>query len=121
MPFDLILQNNASKEVHLISGLNDYSETPLSYLFENFNMPISAQEGEYTGVLFRNGRADVEYEFNTDLLSSVAHTEEGDIELKYLRPEVFLMKYGETETPYAYQKSDKIYAYRKKIRYGEET
>lgn len=114
MPFDLIAQNTASKEVYLMSGLEDTSETTLAYVFENFQMPESAQEGEYNCVLFRNGRRDVEYEFNTELLSSIAHTSEGDVEFRNLRPEVFLMKYGHLDSPFAYQKTDKIYAYRKK-------
>lgn len=114
MPFDLIIQNNASKEVFLISGLTDYSDTSLSYLFKNFSMPAAAQDGEYTCVLFRNGREDVVYEFKNDILDSIAHTDEGDIEFKYLRPEVFLMKYGVNEGAYSYKKSEKIYAYRKK-------
>ena len=114
MPFDLIIQNNASKEIFLIQGLIDYSETPLSYYFKNFTMPSGAKEGEYTCVLFRNGRDDVQYEFKNEILTSIAHTLEGDVELRYLRPEVFLMKYGNIGNPYLYQKSEKIYAYRKK-------
>lgn len=114
MPFDLIIQNNASKEIFLISGLTDSSDTELAYIFENFQMPEKAQEGEYTCLLFRNGREDVEYDFKNDLLDSLAKTEEGDVELKYLRPEIFLMKYGEIREIYSYQKTEKIYAYKKK-------
>ena len=114
MPFDLIIKNNASKEVFLMQGLLDASDTAMAYLFNNFNMPVKAQEGEYTCVLFRNGRDDVEYEFKEDILSSIAHTLEGDVELKYLRPEIFLLKYGEITNIYAYKNTDKTYAYRKK-------
>lgn len=114
MPFDLLTQNNASKEIFLISGLTDYSDTSLAYIFENFNMPEKAQEGEYTCALFRNGRRDVEYEFSDVLLDTVAHTAEGDVKIKYLRPEIFLMKYGENGTDYVYRSKNKEYVYRKK-------
>ena len=114
MKFDLILQNNASKKVFLISGLYDEAETPLAYIFKNFKMPEKAQEGEYTGVLFRNGRDDVVYEFKDVLLDTVAHTDEGDVEIRYLRPEIFLMKYGDIKTDYISRDKNKEYAYRKK-------
>ena len=114
MPFDLIIQNNASKQIFLISGLTDTSDTPLAYIFENFNMPEKAQDGEYTCTLFRNGRSDVQYEFKDVLLDTVAHTEDGDIQIRYLRPEIFLMKYGDIKTGYISRDKNKTYAYRKK-------
>lgn len=115
MPFDLIIQNTASKEVFLISGITDSSDTYMAYLFKNFTMPAKAQEGEYNCILFRNGRNDVEYEFKTDLLSSIAHTDEGDVEFRYLRPEVFLMKYGEIKDKNKYYNGGdkKVFEYRK--------
>lgn len=114
MPFDILLQNQASKEIYIISGVNDTSETSLAYLFEDFSMPENAQEGEYTCVLFRNGRKDVVYEFKNDILETIAHTGEGDVALRLLRPEIFLLKYGEINEVYGYRKSDKEYVYRKK-------
>jgi len=114
MPFDLILQNNASKQIYLLSGLTDTSESSMAYLFEDFEMPESSQEGEYTCVLFRNGRKDVVYEFKNDILETIAHTGEGDVALRLLRPEIFLLKYGEINEVYGYRKSDKEYVYRKK-------
>lgn len=114
MPFDLILQNNASKQVFLISGIYDAEETVLAYIFYNFQMPEKAPEGEYTGLLFRNGRSDVQYEFKDVILDSVAHTLEGDVELRYLRPEIFILKYGEIKPNYISQDKNKTYAYRKK-------
>lgn len=114
MPFDLIIQNNASKQIFLISGLIDTGDSYLSYEFKNFHMPEKAPEGEYTAVLFRNGRRDVEYQFSDVLLDTVAHTTAGDIQVRYLRPEIFLLKYGKAVTPYSYRSADKVYAYRKK-------
>lgn len=114
MPFDLIIQNNASKQVFLISGLTDSSDTSLAYIFKNFSMPEKAQEGEYLCLLFRNGREDVEYNYSDVLLDTVARTLDGDVQVRYLRPEIFLMKYGENGVDYVYRTKDKEYIYRKK-------
>lgn len=114
MPFDLIMQNNASKQKFVITGLVDTSETPLAYIFEDFSMPEKAPEGEYSCVLFRNGRNDVWYELSDVLLDTIAHTDEGDVQVRFLRPEIFLLKYGEVKDPYKFRTTDKSYIYRKK-------
>lgn len=114
MTFDLILQNQASKQTYVVSGLTDKSESVLSYLFSGFTMPEEAQEGEYLGVLFRNGRKDVQYVIKDALLDTLACTAQGNVEIKYLRPEIFILKYGTIESPYISRDEKKEYYYRKK-------
>lgn len=114
MKYDLLLQNTASKQEFLVSGLTDSSDNFLSYLFADFQMPENAPEGEYQCVLFRNMRKDVQYRFNDVLLETVAVTGDGEIKVKYLRPEIFILKYGTSESPYAYRSEDKEYYYKKK-------
>lgn len=114
MGYTLILQHNATRREWLITGLTDACETHLAYVFKDFDMPEGAQEGEYTGVLFWDGRQDTQYELNDCLLDTVCHTEEGDVKVRDLRPEIFLMKYGAEPAQGTYRKSDADYVYYKK-------
>lgn len=110
MGFDIILQNSATKKEYLVSGLIDKGNR-LAYVFEDFVMPEGAQSGEYYGALIWNGRRDVEYEFKDVLLETILHTDEGDVALKDLRPEVFLMRYGTVEADAVYRDKNTEYYY----------
>lgn len=110
MGYDIIIQNSATKQEYLISGLTD-SGNRLAYVFEDFVMPEGAQSGEYYGALIWNGRGDVEYEFKDVLLETILHTGEGDVQLKDLRPEVFLMRYGTVEASAVYKDNNTEYYY----------
>lgn len=115
MGYTIILQNNAERREFLLTGLKDTNETFMAYIFDDFDMPEDAPEGEYTGVLFWDGRKDVEYELNDVILDSICHTGEGDVKVRDLRPEIFLMKYGRgglDENEYRKKNNDYIY-YRK--------
>ena len=111
--YDLLLQNQASKKTYVVSGLIDKSESVLSYLFSGFTMPVGAQEGEYVCALFWNGRRDVVYDLKDSLLDTVARTGEGDIQIRFLLPEIFILKYGKITSPYASKDQSKEYYYRK--------
>lgn len=78
----------------MLTGLTDTSTSYLAYVFQNFQMPDTAQEGEYTGVLFWDGRDDVEYILDDNILNTLCKTGEGDVYVRDLRPEIFLLKYG---------------------------
>lgn len=110
MGFDLILQNSATKAEYLVSGLVD-SGNRLAYVFDGFAMPEDARTGEYYCALIWNGRKDVTYEFKDVLLDSVLHTDEGDVTLRDLRPEVFLMRYGTVEADAIYADKNTEYYY----------
>lgn len=111
--YDLILQNNASKKEYLVSGLKDTGNWQ-AYVFEGFSMPEGAPYGEYYGALIWNGRSDVVYDFRDVLLDTVLRTGQGDVLLRDLRPEIFLLRYGEVEPANIYREKDTEYVYYKK-------
>lgn len=111
MGYTLILQNNGSRAEYLITGLTDAKETFLAYIFYDFEMPEDAQEGEYTGVLFWDGRKDTEYVLNEVLLDTLCRTGEGDVLVRDLRPEIFLLRYGAGGERDTYRENNEDYYY----------
>lgn len=91
--YDLLLQNNASKQFFLFNGLTDTSENRLYHRFEDLEMDIP--DGEYTYILLKNDRDDVEYEFKTPLGDTIVHADEQTILLKYLQAPTGLLRVGE--------------------------
>lgn len=110
MGFTLLLQHSASKREWLIEGLSDKGNH-MAYVFEDFLMPEEAPDGEYYCALVWNGREDVEWEIKDVPLDSIAHTSAGDVKLRDLRPEVFLMRYGIVESTAQFRDTDKQYYY----------
>lgn len=110
--FDLIFQVNASKKTGVISGLKDVGN-PLAYVFEDFAFPEDVPEGEITGYLIYNGRGDVEYELKDVVLESILRTGDGNVCLRDLRPEIFLMRYGDVQPAAIYRETNTQYYYRK--------
>lgn len=74
--YDIFLQNNASKEIWLISGVTADVETEYYRVFDNFEMPEGVTSGEYTYAVIKNDRNDVTYTLNAVLLDSTAFVEE---------------------------------------------
>lgn len=89
--YDLLLQNNASKEFFRFSGLTDSSTNHLYYEFE---LEWDVPDGEYTYAVYLNTRDDVEIEYKHPLLSSILHTEDGDVVLRDLQPVTGLLRVG---------------------------
>ncbi len=110
MGFTLILQHSASKREWLIENLTDRGN-PLAYIFKDIVLPEDLPNGEFTGALVWNGREDVEWEIKDVLLDTVAHTSAGDVKLRDLRPEIFLMRYGLVESTAQFRDTDKQYYY----------
>ena len=90
--YDLLLENNASKEFFIYSGLTDISDNHLYYRFET---EIDVPYGEYTDVLLINNRDDVEYNLNIPILNTILHTGEGDVLLRDLQPSTGLLQIGD--------------------------
>lgn len=90
--YDIILQNNASKETFLYPGVEDMSE---SHLYHDFEVEIDAPDGEYTYVLLKNSRDDVEYEFKTPILESFVVVEDEKYVLRDFQPATGLLRIGE--------------------------
>ena len=110
MAYTLILQNLASRKEYLVRGLQDSSETYLCYVFENFVMPEGAEEGEYEGLLFIDNRNDCEYTLSDVPENTLISTTDGDVQVKHLRPERFILKYGEVaKTNNTYREDNKTF------------
>ena len=90
--YDLLLQNNASKEFFIYSGLTDTGD---NHLYYRFDTEIDVPEGEYTYVVLINNRDDVEYDFNTPILDTILHTGAGDVLLRDLQPSTGLLQIGD--------------------------
>lgn len=89
--YDVVLQNNASKEFFLLSGLEDVS---LNHLYAEFDeVDIDAPEGEYTYAMI-GAVEDAEWELKTPLLSSILHYNDKDVVLKDLHPAIGLLRIG---------------------------
>ena len=90
---DLLLQNNGSKQFFVYSGLTNKSGNHLWVEFDEDLSDLPA--GEYTYATIINNRNDVKYEFKTPLLSTILHTEDGDVVLANLHPSTGLLQIGE--------------------------
>lgn len=97
MTFDIILQNNASKEVFVFKGLDNKSNTDLYLRFIDIN--LSVPDGEYTYFVVFDQRTDVEYETNPVAYKTILHTSEGDVVLKDLKPLTGLLRVGMVNSP----------------------
>lgn len=94
--YDLILQDNGSKQFFVFSGLTDLSE---NHLYYEFNIDLSSlNSAEYTYAVYLNTRDDVEIEYKHPLLSSILHTEDGDVVLRDLQPVTGLLRVGKPAT-----------------------
>lgn len=110
--YTLLMQNLASRKEYLITGLEDKSKTYLCYVFENFSMPEDAQEGEYECFLFIDDRRDSEYTLSDVLENTLISTADGDVQVKHLRPERFILKYGDIERTANYREDNKTFYYK---------
>ena len=110
MGYTLLLQNNGSKQEYIITGLTDTGNF-LAYVFDGFEMPDGAGQGEYTGILFYDGREDTEYQLSDVLLNTICRTGEGNVCVRDLRPEIFLLKYSTPEDRNEYRQNNNDYVY----------
>lgn len=92
--YDIILQNNASKEFFLLQGLEDEARTELYLEFNDVELPDDLPDGEYVYAVLGNKREDVTYVFNTPILDTIVQTEDGDVVLRDLQPFTGLLRVG---------------------------
>lgn len=90
--YDIVLQNNATREVTLLTKQVNVSTSHLYLEFDDVELDLP--DGEYTVVCFINNRDDVEYEYDTPILETIAKTGEGNVKLKYLNPNIHIMRVG---------------------------
>lgn len=100
MNFDIILLNNASKQVTILSKMENES---VNHLYLEFNdVDLDVPSGEYTYVVIPNERDDVKYDVKLPILKSVLHTDDGDILFEDIHPRIGLLKVGLEETANEY-------------------
>lgn len=112
--YTLILQNTATRVEYIVKDLVNVSPSILYYKFNRFTMPAGAPEGEYRCALIWDGRDDSVYVPDDDLMETVIQTGEGDVKLKNLKPEVFMLRYGLPQDSGVSYEKDVMYVYRKK-------
>ena len=98
--FDLILQNNASREFYLYQGLENASPTELYIEFDDVD--IDAPDGEYTYALICNDNSGVTYTFRTPILDTIVAVDGITSTLKQMKAYTGLMRIGEVETENVY-------------------
>lgn len=109
--FTLVLQNTSTRKEYVVQHLTNTSPSPLYYNFPRFRMPVGAEPGEYRCALIWDGRDDTVYLTGDDLMETLIQTEEGDVYLKDLRPEVFLLRFGQVEDKGVTIEKNKGYVY----------
>lgn len=91
MKFDIILQNNASKQFFLFSKQENLSD---NHLYLEFDIDLDLPEGEYTVVCLENCREDVKYTFKTPILDTLITADDTTIQLRDLKPRISLLRLG---------------------------
>ena len=103
--YTLILRNNATNEVSVYDGLQNVGNARLYLEFQDVELDVP--DGEYTYAAFDNDRDDITYDFKSNILDSVIHTDDGDVELRDINPRVGLMRIGIVEEANTYDNNDK--------------
>lgn len=92
MKFDIILQNNASKQFFLFPKQENLSD---NHLYLVFDIDLDLPEGEYTVVCLENCREDdVKYTYKTPILSTLLTVDDTTIQLRDLKPRIGLLRVG---------------------------
>lgn len=94
MYYDIILQNNASKEFFILSGLQNSSSTELYLQFDGIELPETAQDGEYTYACACNEQSGVTYSPKTPILDTIVTKDGEELVLADLKPLVGLLRVG---------------------------
>lgn len=102
MKFDLILQNNASREFFILSGLQNTSSTELYLQFDDVEMPEGVQDGEYTYAVVEDDENELIFTPKTPILDTIITKDGEDIVLKTLCHLTGLMRVGEVENSNVY-------------------
>lgn len=95
--FDILLQNNASREIFILHQLDNVSDTNRYLEFVDVTLPDGMNDGEYSYAVIYNGRDDVVYEPNAALLRTLVKTSEGDYHLGDLKPITGILKVGKPQ------------------------
>ena len=97
MKFDILVQNNASKEFYVISGLENTSSTGLYIRFNDVELPNGMQDGEYTYAVIKDEDGDAIFTPKTPIQESIVTIDGKQMVLKELNPLTGLMRVGKVE------------------------
>lgn len=113
--YDILLQNNASKEYFIFSGVSATVETDLYVEFDDLELPESVKDGEYTYAVIRNSLENVTYKPKNGLSETIVEYSGQTYQLSDLRPFTGLLRVGEVEEKNNYQDKpkNKTYYYKK--------
>lgn len=106
MKYDLFFQNNGSKQIFSMTGIEPTEANAYYLTFEEFDIPEDMEDGEYTYVVFVNDLEDVTYEFSACLLDSFAITDGEKYEFRALKPLTGLLRIGQPKSDAIYSKSN---------------
>lgn len=100
MKYDIFFQNNGSKEVFQLLGIEDKSDNPYYLTFKDLILPEGIMDGEYTYVVFANTLKEGKctYEFGGGLMDSLVMVDGKGYSFKDLKPLTGLMRVGEPKT-----------------------
>lgn len=93
--FDLLLWHKSTKDYFFIKGLKDSSITPSIREFKDFYMPSGATYGEYQYFCFEDLRNDIGIIESEVPLECIITTQEGNVPLSLLNPEMGVLRYGD--------------------------
>lgn len=111
MNYDLIIQNNASKEIHLYRNLENETENGLYMTFSNIELGVKDGEYNYYVVESSDGR---EYDFSEVPLNTEITDGEYKYRLSDLHPVSGLLRVGKVTPKNTYNKRDnKTFYYNK--------
>lgn len=111
MTYDIILENNGSREFFILQGLENVSTTDLYLQFDEVELPVGMPDGEYTYAVFSNNRDDVVYTPKTPILDTLIHTDDGDITLRDINPFTGLLRVGDVQETNIYPDENTNYLY----------
>lgn len=103
MKWDIIIQNNASKQVYVYQGHTPNITTPLYISFEDFDLDVPNGEYNYYLLPSREGR---QYETAEVPLNSIVIEGEVRRTLDWYKPYSGLLRVGEVEMANKYNKRE---------------
>ena len=91
--YNLIIRNNATNESYAYSGLTNTYGGNLYLKFDHIELNVP--DGEYTYAVYGCDRNDVTYDFKAQILDTIIHTGDGDVELRDLNPRIGILRIGD--------------------------
>lgn len=106
--YDILLQNNGTREVFVLKRVRSEEENRLFIRFEGVDIPEGMKNGEYTYAVIKNLiGTEVEYRPKADFLDTLAVYDDQSYTLRDLKAITGLLRVGEVEEKAVYQEKEK--------------